>query len=99
MALFGGMKAARTGDQIDAQVQGARQLVANAKMTAQQFDFIETQLQQLAQLVGDTDQMAVMQFQNMKQQMNNIQAQIINSLSGVDEALAHIDKLTDNIQG
>lgn len=97
MAGLFGNKAARTGDQIDAQVQGARQLVANAKMTAQQFDFIETQMQQLAQLVGE-EPMAVMQFQNMKNQMNNIQAQIISSLSGVDEALAHIDKLTDNIQ-
>ena len=97
--MFGtGMKAARVGDQIDAQVQGAKALVLNAKTTAQQFDFVESQLQQFAQILGQADPMSAMQFQNLQQQINNIQTQIVNSLNQVEGALTQIDNLTNAIQ-
>lgn len=93
-----GMKSARVGDQIDAEVKGAKAIVSNTKMTAQQLDFIETQLNQFAQLVGQADPMAAMQFQNMVQQINNIQGQIVNGLNQVDQSLSTIDSHTNAIQ-
>lgn len=95
---FGGMKAARVGDQIDAEVKGAKALVLNAKTTASQFDFIESQLAQFSQIIGQQDPMAAMQFQNLQQQIDNIQTQIVNSLAQVEASLSQIDSLTNAIQ-
>jgi hypothetical protein len=99
--VFGnGMKAARVADQVDAHVRTARGQVQNINMVAQQFDYVETQLQQIAQLVSQSgDAMAAMQFQTLQAQINNIQGQITNSLRLVDQELAAIDALTDKIQG
>jgi hypothetical protein len=93
-----GMKSARVGDQIDAEVKGAKAIVSNTKMTAQQLDFIETQLNQFAQLVGQADPMSAMQFQNLVQQINNIQGQIVNGLVQIDNSLTTIDSHTNAIQ-
>lgn len=93
-----GMKSARVGDQIDAEVKGGKTVVNNVKMVAQQFDFVESQLQQFAQLIGQADPMAAMQFQNLQAQINNIQGQIMNGLTQVDQTLTNIDALTDRIQ-
>lgn len=93
-----GMRAARTGDQIDAEVVAGKTVLANTKMTAQQLDFIETQLQQFAQMLGQTDPMAAMQFQNLVQQINNIQGQIVNGISQAEQSFVKIDSLTDKIQ-
>ncbi|HEF5065801.1 hypothetical protein [Bacillus paramobilis] len=93
-----GMRAARTGDQIDAEVVAGKTVLANTKMTAQQLDFIETQLQQFAQMLGQSDPMAAMQFQNLVQQINNIQGQIVNGISQAEQSLLKIDSLTDKIQ-
>src|SRR5574342_702055 len=94
--MFGmGMKSARVGDQIDAEVVGAKTVVASTKMVAQQFDFVESQLQQFAQMIGQADPMAAMQFQNLQQQINNIQSQIVNNLTQVEQSLVKIDGLTD----
>jgi ABC-type transporter Mla subunit MlaD len=98
--IFGsGMKAARTGDQIDAVVTGAKSVIANTKLTATQFDFIESQLQQFAQgLVQEAPHLAGT-FNNLVQQINNIQGQIVNGLTQVEQALVQVDGLTDKIQG
>lgn len=93
-----GMKSARVGDQIDAEVKGARAIVSSTKMVTQQFDFVETQLQQFAQMIGQSDPMAGMQFQNLQQQINNIQGQIVGGLNQIDTALATIDSHTNAIQ-
>lgn len=97
--MFGmGMKSARVGDQIDAEVTALKSVVTNAKLTAQQFDFVETQLQQLSQMAGNTDPMLAMQFQQLQQQINNVQAQVVNGLTQVESGLVKIDTLTDKIQ-
>jgi conjugal transfer/entry exclusion protein len=99
LSAFGlGMKSARVGDQIDAEVTAAKALVQNCMLTAQQFDFVESQLQQFAQLISQADPSAAMQFQNMQQQINNIQAQIVSVLQQVHQSLTKIDGLTDKIQ-
>ncbi|MGF9741557.1 hypothetical protein ABEX38_29760, partial [Priestia megaterium] len=92
MQSFGfGMKSARVGDQIDAEVTALKGVVGNAKLTLQQFDFVESQLQQLAQMAGNTDPMLAMQFQQLQQQINNIQAQAINGFTQVEQGLVKID--------
>jgi hypothetical protein len=93
-----GMKSARVGDQIDAEVKGLKSVVASTNMVAQQFDFVESQLQQIAQMVGSADPVAAMQFQNLQAQINNIQAQIVNNLRQIEQGLTNIDSLTDKIQ-
>ena len=99
LSTFGlGMKSARVGDQIDAEVKGAKAIVLSTKMVAQQFDFVESQLQQFSQLIGNQDPMAAMQFQNLQQQINNIQSQIVNGLNQIDTSLATIDSHTNAIQ-
>lgn len=98
-SMFGmGMKSARVGDQIDAEVVAGKTLLANTKMTAQQLDFIETQLQQFAQMLGQQDPMASMQFNNLVQQINNIQGQIVNGITQAENSFVKIDSLTDKIQ-
>lgn len=93
-----GMKSARVGDQIDAEVTALKGVTSNGKLVAQQFDFVETQLQQFAQLIGQQDPMVAMQFQNMQQQINNIQSQLVSALTQVEQGLVKIDGLTDKIQ-
>lgn len=93
-----GMKSARVGDQIDAEVTALRGVATNTKMTAQQFDFVESQLQQFAQIIGQADPMAAMQFQNLQAQINNIQGQIVNGLTQIEQGLTKIDTITDKIQ-
>jgi Fic family protein len=98
--VFGqGMKSARIADQIDAQVTSGKSLVQNAKITAQQFDLVENTLQQVASLIASSgDTMAAMQFENLQQQINNIQAQLVNSLNQIETVFVNIDGLTDKIQ-
>lgn len=93
-----GLKSARVGDQIDAEVTALKGVAQNTKVTAQQFDFVESSLQQLAQLAGQADPMLAMQFQQLQSQINNIQTQVVNGLTQVEQGLTKIDTLTDKIQ-
>jgi hypothetical protein len=93
-----GMKSARVGDQIDAEVKALKGIASNTKLTLQQFDFVESQLQQLAQLSGQSDPMLSMQFQQLQSQINNIQSQGVNGLTQIEQGLTGIDQLTDKIQ-
>jgi hypothetical protein len=93
-----GLKSARVADQIDAEVKAGKSIVQNTNMVAQQFDFVESQLQQFAQLITQADPMAAMQFQNLQAQINNIQSQIVNGLRQIDQSFTNIDGLTDKIQ-
>lgn len=93
-----GMKSARVGDQIDAEAKAGVLAITNAKAVAQQFDFVENTLQQFAQMIGQSDPMVAMQFQNMQQQINNIQLQIVNGLNAAEQHFRTIDSITDKIQ-
>jgi len=100
--LGGSMKAARTGDQIDAQVTAARGLLTQATMAANNFDAIEMQMQQVGQMLGQTQdpamQMLAMQFQMLQQNIDSTQKQIQGSLSQLAPVLQEIDNLTNKIQ-
>lgn len=100
--LGSNMKAARTGDQIDAQVTAARGLLTQATMAANNFDAIEMQMQQVGQMLGQTQdpamQMLAMQFQMLQQNIDSTQKQIQGSLNQLAPVLQEIDNLTNKIQ-
>jgi len=97
-----GMKAARTGDQIDAQVTAARGLVNQAMMAANNFDGIEVQMQQIAQMLSQTQDpsmaMLAMQFQMLQTNIDATQKQVQASLQQLAPILQEIDNLTNKIQ-
>ena len=97
-----GMKAARTGDQIDAQVVAARGLLNQAITASNSFDNIEMQMQQISQMLGQVQdpsmQMLAMQFQMLQQNVDSTQKQIQSSLTQLAPVLQEIDNLTNKIQ-
>ena len=97
-----GMKAARTGDQIDAQVTAARGLLNQASMAAAQFDSIEVSMQQISQMLQQSQDpslaMLAMQFNMLQTQVDNTQKQIQSSLTQLSPILQEIDNLTNKIQ-
>ncbi|MEC0276829.1 hypothetical protein [Peribacillus frigoritolerans] len=97
--LGSGMKAARVGDQIDAEVKGALSIASNTIMTLDQFDFVETQLAQFGQLLQQENPLLAQQFQNLVNQINNIQGQAKNGISQIQTSLRTIDSHTNVIQG
>jgi hypothetical protein len=96
--LLGGMKSARVGDQIDAEAKSGKMILSNALLVAQQFDFVESQLAQFAQILSQQDPSSAMQFQNMQQQINNIQSQMVNAINQGVQTFTNIDTLTNSIQ-
>lgn len=98
--MFGqGMKAARTGDQIDAQVVAGKSLAQNTIMSLQQFDGIEATLNQLAQLVAASgDTMGAMQFEQLKNQIDGYQKQAQTNVQQIVQVFDTINALTDKIQ-
>jgi hypothetical protein len=102
MAFGGGMKAARTGDQIDAQVTAARGLLSQATMAAAQFDSIEVSMQQISTMLQQSNDpslaMLAMQFNMLQTQVDNTQKQIQSSLTQMSPILQEIDNLTNKIQ-
>ncbi|PGO60704.1 hypothetical protein [Priestia megaterium] len=92
-------KSARVADQVDAEAKAGLLAMQNVRTTAQQFDFVETQLAQFAQLFSQQDQMVAMQFQNLQSQVNNIQQQILNGVTAGENHFRAIDATTDKIQG
>jgi hypothetical protein len=100
--LGAGMKAARVGDQIDAKVIALRGLLNQATMAANNFDNIELQMQNMAQLLGQstdpTIQMLAMQFQMLQQNIDSTQKQIQSAISQMSPELQEIDNLTNKIQ-
>lgn len=98
----GGMKAARTGDQIDAQVVAARGLLQQAVQAATQFDSIEMQMQQVSTMLQQTQDPSLMmlanQFTMLQTMVDNTQKQIQSSLTQMTPILQEIDNLTNKIQ-
>jgi hypothetical protein len=103
LGLGNSMKAARVGDQVDAQVTAARGLVSQAIQASNGFDNIEMQLQQISQLLQGTQdptmQMLAMQFQMLQQNIDATQKQIQLPLNQLAPVLQEIDSLTNKIQG
>lgn len=100
---FGGqMKAARVGDQVDAQVTAARGLLTQATMAAAQFDSIEMQMQQISQMLQQSQEPSLMmlsgQFTMLQTMVDNTQKQIQSSLTQLAPILQEIDNLTNKIQ-
>ena len=97
-----GMKAARTGDQIDAQVTAARALLNQASMAANSFDNVQMQMNQIAQMLAQTTdppmQMLAMQFQMLQQNVDSSQKQIQSAIQQLIPILSEIDTLTNKIQ-
>lgn len=93
-----GMKSARVADQIDAEVKAGINVLTNTQMVADQLDFIETQLNQFAQLIGQAEPTVAMQFQNLVAQVNNVQGQVKNGIVQGIQSFRTIDSLTDKIQ-
>lgn len=91
-------KAGRVADQVDSEAKAGLLAITNVKTVAQQFDFVEATLQQIAQMAGQDNPMLAMQFQQMQQQINNIQTQIVNGLNSAEQSFRTIDSLTDKIQ-
>lgn len=91
-------KAARVGDQIDAEAKSGINVLQNAILVSQQFDFVEQQLTQFAQMLQGSDPMAGMQFTQMQQQINNIQSQLVNAVKTAQASFQTIDSLTNKIQ-
>ena len=102
-SLMGGsMKAARTGDQIDAQVVALRGLITQANMAAESFNNIEIQMQQIAQMLQQIQdpslQMLSMQFQMLQQNVDTTQKAIQSPLTQALTVAQEIDNLTNKIQ-
>ncbi|MGP0689851.1 hypothetical protein ACW5UC_25220 [Priestia aryabhattai] len=95
--LFGGQKASRTGDQIDAVVKGLRLLVANTQDAVKEFDTIEETLQEITNLVQGEPTL-VMLLGTLKKNIDSTQGKVKNGLDAMDRDLGQIDSLTNIIQ-
>lgn len=95
--LFG--KSARVGNEIDMIVGQAKAKCANIAITLKQSDMIEAQFTQLVELAkrsGDTQ--LVMQFEMIKQLMDNMQNTVTMQVRELEQDLNKIDAVTDKIQ-
>lgn len=95
--LFG--KSARVGNEIDMVVGQAKAKCTNIAITLKQSDMIEaqfTQLTELAKRSGDTQ--LVMQFEMIKQLMDNMQNTVTMQVRELEQDLNKIDTITDKIQ-
>lgn len=95
--LFG--KSARVGNEIDMVVGQAKAKCANIAITLKQSDMIEVQFAQLTELAkrsGDTQ--LVMQFEMIKQLMDNMQNTVTMQVRELEQDLNKIDTITDKIQ-
>lgn len=95
--LFG--KSARVGNEIDMIVGQAKAKCNNITITLKQSDMIEAQFSQLVELAkrsGDTQ--LVMQFEMIKQLMDNMQNTVTMQVRELEQDLNKIDAVTDKIQ-
>lgn len=95
--LFG--KSARVGNEIDMIVGQAKAKCSNIVITLKQSDMIEAQFSQLVELAkrsGDTQ--LVMQFEMIKQLMDNMQNTVNMQIRELEQDLNKIDAVTDKIQ-
>lgn len=96
--MFG--KSSRTGNEIDMYVGQIKAKVGNAKMTLKQSDMIEMQFAQLAEMAKRSgDAQLVMQFDMLKNLMDNMQNNVTMILTDIETDLQKIDSATDKIQG
>jgi hypothetical protein len=95
--LFG--KGARTGNEIDMYVGQCKSDVQSLKMSINQSDMIEMQFAQLSEMAKRSgDVQLAMQFDMLKQMLDNAQRNNLQIISGLEQKLQLIDNATDKIQ-
>lgn len=95
--LFG--KSAKVGNEIDMVVGQIKAKANNIVITLKQSDMIEAQFTNLVDLArksGDTQ--LVMQFEMLKQLMDNMQNTVTLQMNDIVQDLNRIDQITDKIQ-
>ena len=95
--LFG--KSVKIGNEIDMVVGQIKAKANNVVITLKQSDMIEAQFTNLVDLArksGDTQ--LVMQFEMLKQLMDNMQNTVTLQLNEIIQDLNRIDQITDKIQ-
>ena len=95
--LFG--KSAKVGNEIDMVAGQMKAKAQNVVITLKQSDMIEAQFTNLIELAkrsGDTQ--LVMQFEMLKQLMDNMQNTVTAQMNEIITDLNRIDQITDKIQ-
>ncbi len=95
--LFG--KSTKVGNEIDMVVGQIKAKANNIVITLKQSDMIEAQFTNLVDLArksGDTQ--LVMQFEMLKQLMDNMQNTVTLQMNDIVQDLNRIDQITDKIQ-
>lgn len=95
--LFG--KSAKVGNEIDMVAGQIKAKAQNVVITLKQSDMIEAQFANLIELAkrsGDTQ--LVMQFEMLKQLMDNMQNTVTMQMNEIIQDLNRIDQITDKVQ-
>lgn len=95
--LFG--KSAKVGNEIDMVAGQIKAKAQNVVITLKQSDMIEAQFTNLIELAkrsGDTQ--LVMQFEMLKQLMDNMQNTVTAQMNEIIQDLNRIDQITDKVQ-
>ena len=92
-------KSARVGNEIDMYVGQIKSDVMNLKMSINQSDMIEMQFAQLSEIAKRSgDVQLAMQFDMLKQMLDNTQRNNLQILSSMEQKLQMIDNATDTVQ-
>lgn len=92
-------KSARVGNEIDMYVGQIKSDVMNLKMSINQSDMIEMQFAQLSEIAKRSgDVQLAMQFDMLKQMLDNTQRNNLQILSSMEQKLQMIDNATDKVQ-
>ena len=95
--LFG--KSAKVGNEIDMVAGQIKAKAQNVIMTLKQSDMIEAQFSNLIELAKrSNDPQMVMQFEMLKQMMDNMQNNVTMQMNDIIQDLNRIDQITDKVQ-
>lgn len=95
--LFG--KGNKVGTQVDMYANNAKAKIDNAIMTLKTSDMVEMQFTNLSQMAKASGDMQLsMQFDMLKQMIDNMQNQVVMQLNDAKQDLIRIDQSTDAIQ-
>lgn len=93
-------KSARVGNEVDMVAGQIKSKCQNVIMTLKQSDMIEAQFAQLIEIAKRSgDAQLVMQFEMLKQMMDNMQNNVTMQMNDIIGDLNRIDQLTDKVQG
>lgn len=92
-------KSARVGNEIDMYVGQIKSDCMNLKMSINQSDMIEMQFAQLSEMAKRSgDLQMAMQFDMLKQMLDNAQRNNLQIISSMEQKLQMIDNATDKVQ-